>query len=347
MKQIKHFVFAAIIVAAMTAGIGILLERVLARMPLSSGDGVFYSRQAVYIYNLLHQHFWVIAFLFSLIVGVMLYSILAFRQKKGELLDGDHIEGSTPLELLWTIVPTGVVIWFAYIGGQSLGYMEMQSPDALRVNVTGRQWSWSFDYPEYGISSDVLVLPEDSQILLRLRSTDVIHSFWVPEFGPKQDLLPGGEVRELRVNPQESGEYTLRCAELCGRQHALMLATVQVMPRADFDAWVQAKIAENPCLDGDQVGCGQKLANENGCLACHSVDGSTNVGPSWLGLYEREEELADGSTIIADVDYLIQSIREPGSQIVAGFQNVMPAAIGENLTEDDVLAIIAYIESLK
>ncbi len=343
MKQIRHFLFTAIIVAVLTAGIGYWLQQVIARMPISAEA----SRQAVYIKSLLGQHFWAIAFLFALIVGVMVYSFIAFRQKKGELLDGDYIEGNTGLEILWTIVPLGVVIWFAFLGGQSLTFMEIQNDNPLRVNVTGRQWSWSFEYPEYGIITEELVLPEDSQTLLRLRSTDVIHSFWVPEFGPKQDLLPGGEVRELRVNPSESGEYTLACAELCGKQHALMLADVIVMPRGEFDAWVRAKNAENPCLDGDQVGCGEKLARDNGCLACHSVDGSQNVGPTWLGLFGREEALDDGTVVIADVEYIINSIREPAAQIVSGFQNVMPAAIGESLTDEDIEAIISYIETLQ
>lgn len=343
MKQIRHFLFTAIIVAVMTAGLGYWLQQVIARMPLSAEA----SRQAFYIRSLLSQHFWAIAFLFALIVGIMVYSFIAFRQKDGEMENGDYIEGSTGLEIAWTIVPLGVVIWFAFLGGQSLTLMETQNDNAMRVNVTGRQWSWSFEYPEQGIISDVLVLPEDEQTLLRLRSTDVIHSFWVPEFGPKQDLLPGGEVRELRVNPSKSGEYTLRCAELCGKQHALMLADVIVMPRAEFNAWIQMKIAENPCLDGDQVGCGEKLARDNGCVACHSIDGSVQVGPSWLGLFGREEMLDDGSTVIADEEYLIQSILEPGAQIVSGFQNIMPANFGETLTEDDVLALVSYIESLK
>lgn len=342
MKQIRHFVSAGVIIAGMTAGLGLWLQKVLERMPLGP------SRQAFYIKGMLGQHFWAIAFLFSLILGLMLYSFIAFRQKKGELKYGDYIEGSTSLEIVWTIIPTGVVIWFAFLGGQSLGNMEQQFDNALRVNVTGRQWSWSFDYPASGVSSDVLVLPEDTQTLLRLHSIDVLHSFWVPEFGPKQDLLPGGEVRELRLNPNESGEYLLRCAELCGTSHAEMLATVQVLPLEEFNAWVQAKIAENPCLDGDEIGCGQKLSTETGCLACHSVDGTENVGPTWVGLFGKEEVLADGSSVVVDADYLIRSMRDPGAQIVSGFESiVMPPEIAASLTDEDLNAIVAYIESLK
>lgn len=341
MKQIRHLIGTAIIVAALTVGIGMWLRQVIARMPLGA------SQQAPGMSNLLSLHFWAIAFLFSLIVGIMLYSILFFRQKKGQLEDGDYIEGNTSLEILWTIVPLGVVVYFSFLGGQALSNLETVSSDAMRVNVYGRQWSWSFEYPESGITSNELRLPVDRQVLLRLRSSDVLHSFWVPEFGPKQDLLPGGLVRELRVTPSEVGQYKVRCAELCGQQHAKMLADVIVLSQSDFDQWVADTVAADPCLEGDQVGCGRKLANETGCLACHSLDGTTIVGPSWLGLFGAEHTYTDGMTTVVDADHIYESIRNPGLHIMVGFENLMPAAIGENLTDDDIAAITAFIESLK
>ena len=349
MKQIRHFIGTAIIVAGLTVGLGLWLEGVIARMPISAAA----SEQAVHIRALMVQHFWAIAFLFSLIGGFMLYSILVFRQKKGEMEDGDHIEGNTPLEILWTIVPTGVVIYFAFIGGQSLAAVERASADALRVNVNGRQWSWSFEYPELGITSDVLVIPTGRQTLFRLRSIDVIHSFWVPEFGPKQDLLPGGEVRELRINPTKEGEYRLVCAELCGQSHATMQADVMVMSEADFNAWVEQKMAEDPCLVGDQVGCGEKIAKEAGCLACHSLDGTPNIGPTWVGLFGEEHSHNDGQVTVVDAEHIYDSIRNPGSQLVINedtgepYENVMPANIGDSLSDEDIAAITAFIESLK
>ncbi len=341
MKQIRHFIGTAIIVAALTVGIGLWLRQVIARMPLGA------SQQAAGISALLELHFWAIAFLFALIVGIMLYSIVFFRQKKGQLEDGDHIEGNTPLELLWTIVPLGVVIYFSFLGGQTLSDIEQVRSDSLRVNVTGRQWSWSFEYPETGITSAELYLPVDRQVLLRLRSTDVLHSFWVPEFGPKQDLLPGGLVRELRVTPTEEGTYKIRCAELCGKQHAQMLADVVVLSRTGFDNWVADTIAADPCLEGDQIGCGRKLSTESGCLACHSLDGSNNIGPTWVGLFGSEHAHTDGTTSVVDAEHIYEAIRNPGAQIYTGFENVMPVAIGETLTDEDIADITAFIESLR
>jgi cytochrome c oxidase subunit 2 len=347
MKQLRHYIGTAIIVAGLTVGIGLWLQNVIARMPLGA------SYQAQVIEWLLGYHFWAIAFLFALIGGIMLYSILFFRQKKGEMKDGDHIEGNTPLEILWTVVPLGVVLWFSVLGGQTLEMISRPNPNALRVNVNGRQWSWSFEYPEYGVTSDVLVLPVDKQTLLRLRSADVIHSFWVPELGPKQDLLPGGEVRELRITPTETGEFKVRCAELCGKQHALMLADVIIMERAEFDAWIAMKIAEDPCVIGDQLGCGAKLAAEAGCQACHSLDGTDGVGPTWKGLFGSEHTHTDGSTTLVDTEHLLNAIRNPAEQILMKadgtepYANAMPAGIAETLSDEQLDAIIAFIESLK
>ncbi len=344
MNQIKHFIGVSVLVAILTAGIGFGLQSAMQNgyllPPLA-------SRQGVEIDWLFGIHFWVIAFLFSLIAGFMLYSIVVFRQKKGEEKDGRHFEGHAGLEVMWTIIPLAMVVFFAYLGGDSLAKVTAVNPTAIRVNVIGRQWEWSFDYPEYGVSSTVLVLPVNHQTLLRLRATDVIHSFWVPEFRVKQDLLPGGEVRDLRITPTVIGDYKVRCAELCGIKHALMEADVRILSRADFDRWMQEEIAKDPCKIGDSVGCGRKLAQENGCLACHSIDGTRIIGPTWLGVFGSEETMTDGSTIIVDEAYIIESIRDPGAKIVQGYENLMPATAGQNLTDEQLQDIIAFIESLK
>jgi cytochrome c oxidase subunit 2 len=344
MKQLKDFIGTAIIVAILTVALGLWLQNgVLANMPVSDGA----SQQSFVIVELLNAHFWAIAFLFALIGGIMLYSIIFFRQKKGEDEYGEYMEGNTTLEIIWTIVPLGFVLWFAYLGGGALQKMEVIRPDAVRINVIGQQWSWSFEYPEAGVTSDVLYLPVDDQAWLRLRSRDVIHSFWVPELGPKQDLLPGDEIRDLRITPTEAGEYQLVCAELCGKQHSTMRADVVVVSRAEFDAWLDAEIAKDPCLDGDEVGCGQKLATENACLGCHSIDGTALAGPTWLGVYGSEETLTDGTTVTVDDAYLIDSIKNPNANVVEGFvENVMPQTFGETLTDEQIDSIVAFIASL-
>jgi cytochrome c oxidase subunit 2 len=202
-----------------------------------------------------------------------------------------------------------------------------------------------FDYPALGIGSTELRLPVDKQVLLRLSSMDVIHSFWVPEFRVKQDALPGGKefVRPLRVTPTTLGEYKVRCAELCGLNHYSMEAPVIVMAAADYEAWAAAEAG----LSADPVERGQKWYETYGCKACHSIDGSTLVGPTWKGVYGSQRNFTDGSTAIVDDAYLTESIRNPGVKIVDGFQNLMPAGIATSMTDQQVLDVIEFIKSLK
>jgi cytochrome c oxidase subunit 2 len=217
----------------------------------------------------------------------------------------------------------------------------------MEVNVTGFQWGWTFEYPEFGITTDQLHLPKDRQILLNLTSRDVIHSFWVPEFRVKQDALPGEDlVRELRVTPTLIGEYKVRCAELCGGSHAYMESPVIVMEQADFDNWVEERAAAS--LPDNPAERGALWATRYGCVACHTIDGTSVVGPTWQGLFGHEVTLEDGTTVVANADYLRDSILNPNDQIVEGFQpNLMPPIYAEQLTDEQIEDLIAYIESLE
>ena len=333
----KHFVRVAILVAVLTVLIGYGLDN-LGYMP------VLASVQGEAIDALFQKHVWAISFLFSLIMGFMLYSIVVFRRKPGEEGDGDHFEGNTSLEIVWTIVPLIIVLYFAYLGANALAETRRADPNAYNITVVGAQWSWRFDYTDYGFSSSELRLPVDRQALLMMTSVDVIHSFWVPEFRVKQDALPGeGMERELRVTPTEVGNYKVRCAELCGLEHAYMLADVIVMEVDDFEAWVAEQTGEP---GGDPAERGAEISQQFGCLACHSTDGSESIGPSWAGLYESTETLSDGSTVVVDDDYLMQSILDPQAAIVAGYDKVIMPPIGASMTDDQIQAVIEFIESL-
>ena len=162
-----------------------------------------------------------------------------------------------------------------------------------------------------------------SQVQLVMTSRDVIHSFWVPEFRIKQDILPGKNlVKELRITPNRIGNYTVYCAELCGGAHAYMTAPVKVVSQADFDAWV-AEQTNTASLTPAQRG--EKQVKASGCTGCHSLDGSARPGPTWKGLAGSQVKLADGSTVTADDEYLLESIADPNAQVVEGFPpNMMP-----------------------
>jgi len=336
--NMKHAIAAGLLVVVLAVA-GIFALQRIDLLPQTA------SLQAIPIDDLFRLDFTAIVVLFALIVGLMVYSIIVFRRREGDTTDGPNIRGNMKLEVAWTVIPLGFVLYLAFVGSLALGRTQAADPKPLRVDVIGSQWAWRFDYPDQGITSTDLILPVNKQALLTISSTDVIHSFWVPEFRVKQDALPGdGFERELRITPSEVGEYKVRCAELCGRQHYNMLALVKVLSQADFDVWVQSMVTAIP---EDPVARGDLWTQQFGCRACHSVDGSPLVGPTWKGIFGTQEQLTDGSTVTVDAEYIRNSIRDPGAQIVAGFQNLMPANIGADLTDDQIADIAAFMESLK
>jgi cytochrome c oxidase subunit 2 len=177
-----------------------------------------------------------------------------------------------------------------------------------------------------------------------MTSNDVIHSFWVPEFRVKQDLVPG-RITELRFTPTVIGNYAVRCAEICGTSHAYMESPVIVASQADFDTWMAEQVEIAQELAQTPEGRGQALVSANGCNACHSLNGAAGIGPTWFNLFGRQERLTDGSVITVDDEYLHESISAPQAKIVAGFENqLMPAY---NFTDEQIADIIAYIKTLK
>lgn len=334
-----HLVIVAVLVVLSTVGLGLFFNSGIL-LPEQA------SLQAEIIDGLFGIHWWLIAFFFSLITVFILYSLVVFRRRKGELGDGFFTHGNQRLEIVWTIIPLIIVLALAVIGADNLADVERRDPQAYQVDVFASQWTWRFQY-ENGAVSDQLILPVNRQVLLRLHSEDVIHSFYVPEFRVKQDVLPGGEqfTRELVVTPNKEGEFKIRCAEICGQLHYDMLADVIVVPEPEFAAWIEQQAAE---CDLAPEECGARWVEQFGCAACHSLDGTVVVGPSWLGIAGSEEQLADGSSVTVDADYLRESILDPNARIVEGFvPGVMPQNFGEILDPDQIQDIIAFILSLE
>ncbi|BAL99101.1 MULTISPECIES: cytochrome c oxidase subunit II [Caldilinea] len=230
----KHFVIVGALVLVTTIALGFFL---LAILPVKAQ----YSVQAEPIRWLFQLHIWLIAFLFSLVVVFMLYALIVFRKRKDEDSEGEHFEGNTTLEVAWTVIPLVLVIIFSFIGFQTL-QEATRGGDEIQVEAVGFQWAWTFNYPN-GVTSPEMVLPVNKPALITLRATDVIHSFWVVEWGPKQDLVPGMTTR-LHITPTKVGEFKVRCAELCGLSHWSMLATVRVVPEDEYIAWMNQKLAE-------------------------------------------------------------------------------------------------------
>ncbi len=333
----KHIITVAVLVVVATILVSLLFSSI-GLLPIQA------SEQAKSIDALLELQFNLIAFLFSLIMVFMLYSVFVFRAQPGDLSDGKHIEGHTGLELFWTAAPLAVVLYVAYLGAISLADTRRVDPQAMVVKVTARQWSWNFEYPDYDIGSDALHLPNNRQILFQLESKDVIHGFWVPEFRVKQDVLPG-MMREIRVTPIRLGEYKLRCSVICGTSHALMEQPVVVQTDADFKVWVEE---QQKAMLASPVARGKRYSAQYGCVGCHSVDGKALVGPTWKGLYNSTVEFVDGSKATADEAFLRAFIVNPNARQIKGFPlNVMPGNFGETIKPAELNDIIEYIKSLK
>jgi cytochrome c oxidase subunit 2 len=336
----RHFVIVGILVIATTILVYFGLSSAHL-MPLAA------SAQAKPIDWMWNLELIFMSFFFAIIVAPMAYSLIVFRRKKGDTSDAEHMEGNTKLEIAWTIIPLFVVMAFAYLGAVNLAETRRVDPEAMIVKVTGIQWSWNFEYPAAdGVSvvSTELHLPVGKQVLLQMTSKDVIHSFWVPEFRVKQDLVPG-RITELRITPTLEGNYKVRCAELCGTSHAYMEKPVLISSQADFDIWMaeQVKLAEKAAATPE--GRGKALVDANGCVACHSINGAQGIAPTWFGLFGSEVRLTDGTTVIADEAYITESIKAPQAKIVAGFETQLMPTYG--FTDEQIADIVAYIKTLR
>ena len=348
----KHLATVTVLVLVFTVVTYYILDAIYALPPQASAE-------AASIDNMFTAHFMLIAFLFALIVVFMLYSVVVFRRQPGDETDGPHIHGHTGLEIVWTAVPLLAVIVFSVWGAQMLFDITRDDDVEMTVNVIGRKWSWVFEYPDYPDlgPSQTLVLPVNTTIMMAMESPDVIHSFWVPEFRVKQDLVPG-MTTYLRVTPTETGTFRLICAEICGTLHAEMVAEVRVLSQADFDGWIQEQSISLAALTAEERG--QLWAAEYACNACHSITGADGVGPTWLGLFGTERNFTDGTSAIADEEYLRAMILNPNDRYVVGYaQGAMPANFGDQFAtrqaqilanegvEIDILEdLIAYIKSL-
>lgn len=243
------------------------------------------------------------------------------------------------LEIVWVILPSILVMAMFYYGWA--GYLALRTvPDgALPVTATAQMWSWSFTYAN-GRTSPRLYAPVGKPVLVNLVSKDIIHGFFLPAFRVKRDVIPGMKNHVWFVADQP-GSYDLFCSQYCGAGHSAMITTVEALPEAEFNVWLE-KVTAAPGVDG------AGLAKEKGCLACHSLDGTRGVGPTFKGLYGREVTVRQGGkilTITADAPYLRESIRAPGTAIVEGYQPLMP--VNSDLKDAEIEALVNFIAGIK
>jgi cytochrome c oxidase subunit 2 len=280
---------------------------------------------------------------FVLVMTVAIYSVVRFRAKPGDMGDGPPIHGNTKLEIIWVTIPFIMVSALAIYGWIVLDDIEARQPNEMVVGVRGEQFAWSFQYPAADVTSTQLVLPSGRPVEFRIRSRDVVHSFWVPAFRLKSDAVPGLTTK-IRLTPDEVGRYQVVCAELCGLGHSTMRQLVRVVPQSEFERWLDRRRQAaggggggggGGAQGGGGAAEGEAVFTASGCGSCHTLsEAGTNatVGPSLDEISEANRE------------YIEESIVNPNAEVAEGFsRNVMPGDFGDRLSRDELDALVEYL----
>ncbi len=283
---------------------------------------------------------WISVFFFLLIVGLMAAFVLLYRRREGYEPQPSPNHSNT-LELIWTLIPIIIVIVIFYFGFKTYLNTKVAPANAMNIYVTGQKWDWFFKYPN-GFVDNNLHAPIDRPVKLIITSDDVTHSLFIPAFRLKMDAVPG-RYTTAWFQAKDVGTYPLLCAEYCGTGHSDMLATVEVHEPGGYETWLEK--ASNIHNEMSPAEAGKYLVVKR-CTSCHTVDGTAHTGPTFKGLFGKNEMLKGGSTALVDENYTRESILEPGVKIVEGYGNVMPTFKGK-LTDQDIMAIIEYMRTMK
>ena len=284
--------------------------------------------------------YWVVTIIcvvvFAVVAGVSAYAVYKFRAPPGDMDDGSPIHGHTGLEIVWTLIPTVLVLGIAIYSGVALAQAEDVPEDHRTIEVSSWQFAWTFTYPDIDIdgkplTTGELVVPIDQTIRFEITSKDVIHSFWVPEWRMKQDAVQGITTRTT-VKPTKLGTFPVVCTELCGLGHALMRSQAVVVSEDDFNAWVEEQ--KRLAREGASVQ-GKELFSDQ-CGSCHALaDAGTQseVGPN-----------LDDALQGKDADFIRESIVDPSAEVAAGYQDgVMPTNFGETFTPPQLDGLVEYL----
>lgn len=283
--------------------------------------------------------FWTCTFFFALIVGLAVLFVVKYRARESVAPQPTPTH-NTRLELVWSGIPLILaIVMFAKSTEAYRGLTELGAGEHDAIQVTARKWSWWFDHPG-GHGANELHVILGHPVEVTLASEDVIHSLYIPAFRVKQDAVPG-RYTKLTFTPIVAGSYPIYCAEYCGTNHSQMRSQVVVhKDRESYDAWIkQVEDASVPLVD-----VGKTVYLTKGCIACHTVDGTPRLAPTFKGSWGRVEKLVDGSSVTVDEAYVRESLLSPRAKLVAGFQPVMPPM---PLKEREMLGLFEYLKSLK
>lgn len=302
--------------------------------------------------NLFYFIFYASIVLLAIVTFGMIYLAIKYRFKKNdEVRLTSSIDHNSILESSFVIIPL-ILVSITFVWGIK-SYLNMVTVpnDAIEIKITGQSWYWTWDYPDGGPSNvfstaEPLHVPVNTPIKIVLSSTDVLHSFYIPVMRAKMDVLPN-RYNVMWFDAKKVGEYSIFCTEYCGTQHSQMSAMVKILPIKVYEKWLTEAGSEDDDLPLDELGA--KLYTKKACITCHTLDGSALVGPSYLQtsqMWGQERVFDDGSSATIDDNYIRNSILEPQSQIVAGYQGVMPTYQGV-LNDRELDALIAFLKTLK
>jgi len=307
-----------------------LLRRALALPPQASS----FARHIDYLHYTVIGAAFLVCFL---AFAVIFYFLIRYRERPGEPQPHRHVPRWLEISLAGFTLTCFLVWWV--VGFAQFRTLRDPPANAMRVHVVAKQWMWQFVYPSGMAAEGDLRVPVGQPVELVMTGRDVIHSFYVPAFRVKQDVVPG-RITDVWFTATEPGTFQIECAEYCGAGHSRMLGHVIVLPPAEFAQWASGN------QTNDLASTGQKLAADYGCLRCHTVDGTPHLGPSWKGMYGSTIPLSDGTQVIADDAYLTESMMDPTAKLHAGYPPLMPTFLGR-LSGPEAAAIVEYIRSLR
>lgn len=271
--------------------------------------------------------------------GLIVFAIKHRRKSEGEKTP--YIAHNTTLEFLWSFIPF-VIFMIVFVWGWSVFHQIRSMPqNALEIGVQAQKWDWTFIYKSGRRVAGEFTVPVNQDVKLLMTSADVLHSFYVPAFRAKQDVIPG-RYTAYWFNANKVGTFQIFCAEYCGDKHSGMLAKIHVVPREEYETWLQSEPYKG--LTSAQIG--QKVYTAR-CIACHTLTDKKNVGPGFGNVFGRQEKLEDGSTVTVDENYIRESVLNPNAKIVATYpKGVMPTFAGQ-LSEEEIMGVIDYLKTVK
>ncbi len=279
----------------------------------------------------------VTGFFMVLIAALVVFFAFKYRRRHDDEV-GEPIHGSLALELIWTIIPLGITMVMFVWGAATFFHMTRPPKGAMEIYVVGKQWMWKAQHMDGAREINELHVPIGRPVKLIMSSEDVIHSFFIPDFRVKEDVVPG-RYQTLWFTASKPGRYHIFCTQYCGTKHSNMIGWATAMDPRDYQAWLSGGSSGGSMADN-----GAKLFQDLACATCHLENGQGR-GPSLVGTYGHEVKLSTGQSVMMDDTYIRESILDPQAKIVAGFQPLMPTFRGL-VTEEQILQLTTYIKSL-